>query len=271
LLNIPEFRIGRHDHPRDHVHTDPIEEVTSDYSINRVERGNFAVEMGKRRWELGPGDLFLTYPGMLYRCRHRELMPADVCLTIACLPDSPSREILEFERAVRLQPVVSQSNRLAYLFLEVSRKSGEPMATEEAVQSIFSEITCLSVPRRKLYRERQLSWYAERVDSVRERLRRHYSAEQRLAWLARSVGMSPFHFARVFRELVGLPPHAYLRRIRLQQAARSLREGQSVTEACFTSGFQNLSHFSRQFFRHFGVKPSSYRARRAQQLSSNSE
>jgi AraC-like DNA-binding protein len=70
--------------------------------------------------------------------------------------------------------------------------------------------------------------------------------------------MSAFHFARVFRELSGTPPHQFLLSIRLREAARRLREGASVTEACYGSGFQNLSHFSRQFTRRFGVKPSLY-------------
>ena len=90
---------------------------------------------------------------------------------------------------------------------------------------------------------------------------RDYAAEHKLSSLARAVGISPFHLARVFRELTGVPPHLYLCCARLQNAARSLREGASVTEACFTSGFQNLSHFSRQFRRHFGVKPSTYAAK----------
>jgi AraC-like DNA-binding protein len=70
--------------------------------------------------------------------------------------------------------------------------------------------------------------------------------------------MSEFHFARIFRELVGVPPHTYLRRRRLSEAARRLRDRVSVTDACFASGFQNLSHFTRQFCREFGINPSVY-------------
>jgi AraC family transcriptional regulator len=259
LLDTAEFRIGRFDHPREHRHRDPVLEVTPEYSVNRVEHGSFAVEIGRQHWDLGPGDLFLNYPGMVYRCRHRELVPSDVCMTIAYVPSaSSSQETAAFERAARTRPVLSPSNRLAYLFLQVARISNEQMAAEEAAHCVIAEIACQSVPVRRAYREHQLSWYAERVDAVRRQIDRHYAAEQRLAWLARSVGMSSFHFARIFRELVGIPPHSYLRRIRLQQAARSLREGASVTEACFTSGYQNLSHFSRQFYRHFGAKASTY-------------
>ena len=79
--------------------------------------------------------------------------------------------------------------------------------------------------------------------------------------LARSVGMSAFHFTRVFAELVGRPPHRYLTERRLAAARAMLIDGLSVTETCFACGFNDLSHFSRSFGRHFGVPPSRLLAR----------
>ena len=38
LLDIAEFRIGRFDHPGEHPHRDPAQEVATEYSVNRVER-----------------------------------------------------------------------------------------------------------------------------------------------------------------------------------------------------------------------------------------
>ena len=84
-----------------------------------------------------------------------------------------------------------------------------------------------------------------------------------LASLARSVGMSPFQFARVFRELTGCPPHKYLLKVRLDRASRMLLDGKSVTETCFDAGFSNLSHFTRSFRRQFGCAPSSFKSRGA--------
>ena len=68
--------------------------------------------------------------------------------------------------------------------------------------------------------------------------------------------MSPFLFTRVFRELIGLPPHKYLLRLRLASARTLLESGMSVTDTCYTAGFNNLSHFIRMFHRHFGFAPS---------------
>ena len=72
--------------------------------------------------------------------------------------------------------------------------------------------------------------------------------------------MSPFQFARVFRELVGIPPHQYLVRRRLARARELLQADMTVTDACYAAGFNNLSHFVRSFRRAFGVSPSRLKA-----------
>jgi AraC-like DNA-binding protein len=71
--------------------------------------------------------------------------------------------------------------------------------------------------------------------------------------------MSPFHFARLFRSLVGVPPVRYLLHTRLDRAYDLLRQNRSVTDACFDCGFRNLSYFVRAFRKHHRVLPSAVR------------
>jgi AraC-like DNA-binding protein len=66
------------------------------------------------------------------------------------------------------------------------------------------------------------------------------------------------HFAHVFAELMGISAYAYLVRRRLEAAGKLLKDGASVTKACFTAGFNNLSHFTRSFRQRFGVAPSRF-------------
>src|SRR5207302_254909 len=91
---------------------------------------------------------------------------------------------------------------------------------------------------------------------ARERILTHSDEPHTLASLASSVGMSAFHFARVFRSLIGAPPHRLLRDVRLDRARCMLLDGQSVTTTCYAVGFGNLSHFIRSFRRRFGTAPS---------------
>src|SRR5262249_23597453 len=115
----------------------------------------------------------------------------------------------------------------------------------------------------RLYAPRQLAWYAGRVDAAREALETDFASPHSLTGLARAAGMSPFHFARVFRELAGVPPHRYLIGVRLRAAVDRLRQGDSVTDTCFAVGFNSLGHFIDTFRRAYGVSPSRFAIRRS--------
>ena len=131
------------------------------------------------------------------------------------------------------------------------------LATDEWVMDLIVA-AYLPSPRKGTpsFPDPQLAWYAERIEAAREQFVKRFADQHRLLPLARSVGMSPFQFARIFRELTGLPPHQYLLKVRYREAQRMLRDGATVTDACFRSGFSNLSHFTRGFRKRFGHRPS---------------
>ena len=80
--------------------------------------------------------------------------------------------------------------------------------------------------------------------------------------IARIAHTSPAHFSRQFRAAFGEPPHAYLRRRRIERAMELLREtDREVTDVCLSVGFYSLGTFSRTFRTIVGEPPSSYRER----------
>jgi AraC-like DNA-binding protein len=81
-----------------------------------------------------------------------------------------------------------------------------------------------------------------------------------LAKTARRAGLSPFHFLRSFAQVIGVTPHQYLVRSRLQRAARLLAEQErAITDIAFDCGFNDLSNFIRTFRRAAGVSPRGFR------------
>jgi AraC-like DNA-binding protein len=78
--------------------------------------------------------------------------------------------------------------------------------------------------------------------------------------VARQAGLSPFHFLRLFSNVLGVTPHQYLVRSRLRHAARLLAEdGIAVTDIAYDVGFGDLSNFVRTFHRVAGVSPTKFR------------
>ena len=77
---------------------------------------------------------------------------------------------------------------------------------------------------------------------------------------ASEVGLSSFHFLRLFGRVLGVTPHQYLVRSRLRRAARLLIDDtRSVTQIAFDVGFGDLSNFVRTFHRAAGISPRGFR------------
>ena len=90
--------------------------------------------------------------------------------------------------------------------------------------------------------------------------RRQRARADRARGAAREVGLSAFHFLRLFRDVLGVTPHQYLVRARLRHAARLLaEEDRSITDIALDVGFADLSNFVRTFHRAAGVSPRGFR------------
>jgi transcriptional regulator GlxA family with amidase domain len=83
-----------------------------------------------------------------------------------------------------------------------------------------------------------------------------------VAALAAHCAMSPRHFARAFRDEVGITPAVYVERSRVEHARRLLETtGMSFAEVARDAGFGSLDTMRRAFARRLGVAPSDYRQR----------
>jgi AraC-like DNA-binding protein len=76
--------------------------------------------------------------------------------------------------------------------------------------------------------------------------------------LSRSAGLSAFHLCRVFREAVGMTPHAYQTQVRVRHAKSLLRAGLPITLVAAEAGFYDQAHLTRHFKRIVGLTPGRY-------------
>ena len=76
------------------------------------------------------------------------------------------------------------------------------------------------------------------------------------------VGVSRTQLHRKLKEMTGVPTSEFLRNIRLNEAARLIKEGKiNITQVSYMVGFANNSHFSTAFKKYFGMSPSEYAAK----------
>jgi AraC-like DNA-binding protein len=234
-------------------------------SINFVERGHFELTLRRKQWAVRTQDIFVTKPGMEYHSREiggPDQVPPGVCLDVR-FSEVASGLAGRAVAALRARaPIMPMTNRRAYLrrrlsvHLEGARDAlALDLIAGELLQSADAEPSS-----ERAYRPSLLQWYARRIDDARLALDHNYAADHSLGGLARSVGMSPYHFARIFRELAGVPPHRYLLRRRLEAALERLRQGASVTATCYEVGFRSSSHFAHAFRAAYQMTPSQCRS-----------
>lgn len=255
LLHTPAIALERFDHEPGVSHRDPEQETGRGHAISFVESGSFRVRVAGAWHELTSAHLFATVPGRPFSCAHDEDHPQDRCLSVRF-----GEAAIESLRSAGAAPggsaVLPLTNRRAYLRLGLGGGAGGDAACAEAMAGALYWSLSSSTKPRPLFRPGQLAWYAARVDRAKAFVRAHHADPLSLSRMAGEVGMSLYHFARVFAELEGEPPHRFLLSVRLTQALERLRAGASVTETCYAVGFASLSHFTSTFRRRFGVRPS---------------
>lgn len=100
-----------------------------------------------------------------------------------------------------------------------------------------------------------------RLQRARQLIEERWSESLDLNQLAKAACLSPYHFARLFRQEFGETPHQLLTRRRISEAKRLLLLDHDVTDVTLRVGFSSPGTFSSLFSRHVGVAPSRYRHR----------
>lgn len=146
---------------------------------------------------------------------------------------------------------------IAHRALENTGGHADPLAAETALVDAVSTL----LARHALDRPSAAPPAADavRVATMKARLADDILEPVTLAELARTVGLSTFHAARLFTRETGLAPHAWRNQLRIVRALPALRAGASIADVAAASGFTDQSHFTRHFKRAFGVAPGRWR------------
>jgi AraC family transcriptional regulator len=104
------------------------------------------------------------------------------------------------------------------------------------------------------------SFYEVAVERTVARIASRLDEALDLGALAREAALSPFHFHRVFRGIVGETPLEMHRRLRLERAASQLLAGDaSITTVAFDAGYETHEAFTRAFRQAYATSPSAFR------------
>lgn len=228
------------------------------FAVGVVQDGGEEIWFRDGVERVGPGGLVLIDPEVVHTgatlserwLEYRALYPAPAVLAGLTRGDGvPSfrQRVVYDERAAAM-----------VLAAHSATETEEPLAAEAAVLTALERllrrygstpavITDRPSPRGSVTRARAI---------LRDRLVDPPSLEQ----LAADVGARPLGLLRLFRDVYGLPPHAYLTQLRIRRARELLAAGRPPAEVATAVGFFDQAHLSRHFRRLVGVTPGAYRA-----------
>jgi len=236
----------------------PFAERHSKFSLAYVHTGSFGLHTRGKAYDLVAGSILTGHPGDEYTCTHDHAF-GDRCLSFHLSP--------ELAETIAGRAEVWRAGAIAPLpELMVLGELGQTTAVGNtdlgldevglAFTARFVEIVSgrKATPHRAAPRDRRRAVDAALwMDACS-----HEPID--LDRAAGQAGVSPFHFLRLFKSVVGVTPHQYVVRSRIRHAARLLADGdRAVTDVALEVGFADLSNFVRTFHRAAGVSPGGFR------------
>jgi AraC-like DNA-binding protein len=233
------------------------------YVIGAVAKGAYRYDYRHREHIAGAGSVPCCYPGEVHNGQAVDAsgwtyrmfyIDTDyLCVLTSQIADRPAG-LPFFPDSVVHDPDIAAQLLSIHAALEqgVSRLEAET----RLLSTLATLITRHADPRLEL---RPVGGERDVVRLARRYIEDNYARNITLDELGQLVYMSNFHFVRVFREAVGMPPHAYLTHIRVRRAKQLLSAGQPIARVSFDTGFADQSHLTRHFRRIVGVTPGRYR------------
>lgn len=237
--------------------------VHSDFAMVVVQKGAYKILNGAKNHTMTAGGFYLAQPGETISCGASE----EAGRTFRGLDVSPAlfqNTAAEISRKDLEMPVffrqIPPDKRLSMLFLEV-HKSLEKPASQLENSSLLQELLAYIFTNYAESGNSSFSAFGKEhraVKLVREFLEDNFRENISLEQIAEIADLSSFYLNRVFRQTVGIPPHAYQIQVRVERAKTLLAQDVPIEQAALAVGFFDQSHFTNHFKRLNGFTPGFY-------------
>ena len=216
--------------------------------------------MEGRSHQLAKGSVLLSRPGLEFQYTHADACPDDVCLAVEFDPGAVTGSEHGWASAgwaARLTP----TPKLAYVErrLAAAAGAGDQFESERWALAALSALVADSRDARARGHYTVRPHEVDLVVAACRVIEADPTRRRSVAARARDLGLTSPRLTHAFRRYLGVSPHQYVIRHRLAASAALLDQGSSVSDSCWRSGFENLSHFCRSFQHAFGVRASTWR------------
>lgn len=236
----------------------PFDELHGVSSVSYVRKGSFGYRCRGKSHELVAGAVLVGSAGDEFRCSHDHHRCGDESLSFQFSEVATSA----FDAPRRAWQIGALPPLASLMVLgdlaEATARGRTNLGLDELALLFAARFLGFARAERKTLTEPTAR---DRKRAVEAALYLEVCAHRELCleMLASEIGLSPFHFLRVFRKVIGITPHQYLIRTRLRRAAPLLVGDLPITSVAYEVGFADLSNFVRTFHRAAGVPPLAFR------------
>lgn len=236
--------------------------------------GSATIECGSVPYEFQAGDLCIVNSNELHYgiARSNDLsyyaMIVDISLLHSQSEDAVERKFISpiTQRRMLFRNRIEKDERFTDCIMTIyAELAKEQAGFELAVKSDLYKLLALLV-RGQAATMRNAEEYdsrireLERLAPVFREIDDRYHEQLTVQELADLVGLSRYHFSRLFKRLTDKTPVEYMNLVRINKSERLLREGRmTISEVALATGFNDIYYFSRTFKKLKKMSPSAWR------------
>ena len=233
--------------------------IHDEFAIGVIESGcqAFTYDNG-RRLDMPGGSVAMISPGMVHEgwpggergWTYRMFYPA------AELVRSVFEDVFTTPIAPTVHLPVVQDPRLYGYLSRLHARSEDPNADPLEIETIHMDVVCDMFSRHAgVSRPTQERSHASGLRRAREIIEGRFDQRVTLDDLSQQTGLKKFSLLRQFKALYGLPPHAFLKHVRVRRAREMIQIGLSLAEVAASTGFTDQAHMTHAFRRTVGFTP----------------
>lgn len=246
-----------------------------EFEISYITRGTGEFRCDDQIFSAGTGDIVIILPNKLhsiYPIDNKDVIYETIVFNGSIIDGTG-------EDRAYLECLSQFSMNDSYLSLPITRKHPDYPALKKSVVSVMEcakenkaeKDVLLRIEMMKVFwiliknndLRHQNTSLVRPMESIRssiEYICSHYENTISIKKLADISHLSESYFMNLFRKATGISAIEYVNQVRVQAVCRKLIGSQmTISQAAFSSGFNNLSNFNRQFVRFTGVTPWQYR------------